>query len=317
MDIFQPTLAQIETNKKESLESKKRLAEETVGLRSKKPEDQLLHLPQILKSFFAEIDSLSKRARFSETAYQDLAGRVPLIISEGVAAKDLEISELLRVVEDARRAHHGQITVDSQLQASRLEAAQNEIEQLQQELATLKKNQNFLHGRLQATQELLQAKDSQIEEMSRAPPRKVATPDIVPSLVTTSVVEEPIKVEIRDERNYKGELFKRENEIAKLKEELTLLQKEAVMIRENEKTAVSHGVGTSLIQILESQRDRFRNRSLDLENERDQLRREVQDKPKKKIWPIFDPRIKIYFFSYLGFLHLLVFIMLFRMTQLE
>ena len=63
---------QIEETKKLSLESKKRLAEETKEFRKKTNEEIVVDYTILLKSYQQEIDSLSRRAKLSESNYQQL-----------------------------------------------------------------------------------------------------------------------------------------------------------------------------------------------------------------------------------------------------
>ena len=63
---------EIEGKKKSSLDSKKKLAEETRAFQQSSPEVIVSEYPALLKSYQGEIDNLSRRAKFSEVNYQQI-----------------------------------------------------------------------------------------------------------------------------------------------------------------------------------------------------------------------------------------------------
>jgi len=69
---FQAVWKDVESKQSLSLSAKKKLAEDTKAFKKLSESERLANIPDLLKSYQLEVDSISKRAKFSEAAFLEL-----------------------------------------------------------------------------------------------------------------------------------------------------------------------------------------------------------------------------------------------------
>ena len=71
-DVLDKQCVEMREAKTNSINGRKRLNAITVALRSKSPEEQAIMVTEVLKAYQEEIDQLSRRSKFSESAFYSL-----------------------------------------------------------------------------------------------------------------------------------------------------------------------------------------------------------------------------------------------------
>ena len=289
---------EIEEGKRVSLESKKKLAEETKIFLSKSDEEKVRGFGALLKLYMSEIDGLSRRAKTSETFVLGLRGQVPQhrlqcdSLTPEIADLHAEIGKLqsLRTSEKTDiqvhktlvealtgKVRHLEGRVEEQVQAA------GEAREAERTETTRRKEMERQNQELRS--EIAKLRESEIKENTPTPTL------LVPMLVG---VVEPAK----------------QDRVAELEREVQRLE-------ENLKANVT----LQAVSLAQTQRDRFRSRMLELEAERDDLRRAVnrnnnQDERRPKNGLLLNRKFQLVVGGYVAALHLLVLLSLARLASL-
>ena len=374
--------------KKASLESKKKLAEETKGFLGKPDEEKLSGFTSLLKLYMGEIDALSRRAKTSETFVLSLGGRLESEVKRESMIGNQKIREVEEMFTEKfaniKQKYENQIT-DLRNQA---ETASNRLADTCQELEIQGRNFenaahekdmeiSFLHRELQGAQTgkasgttdaqvhkaLVEASNFRVRELEAAcdnMSRDKAQKDIEISSLKDEVVREKRKLEAAVEESMKTRaemermretenlpeaapeipmlVEKHEGALGNLKKDISdrdrkikALEREIMRLEENTR-GVPDNVTVQAVSAAQTQRDRFRSRVLELEAERDELRRAVNrknftlddvrrpaEKPGLFIFSsiLVNRKLQLALGVYVVTLHLLVLSSLARLTSLD
>jgi hypothetical protein len=299
MDHFASTCSEIanaiEENKKISLESKKRLAEETKAFQMKPDEEKLTDFIPFLKLFFAEIDAISKRARYAESSFLEQIDHFNQLHDNVTHQKDLEINAL---------------KLDLEVKHHLLEDSHQEIDQLKQQLLSFNFKEN--------TQiENLPTLKSSLDIVT------LPLPPLIPSPVTSPV---PVLVQLNNQEYLSNAslIESKDSEISQLKQQihhLTLSQQTIPQDYQNLDRYKSRAFE------LETDRDRLRRecayyqeRIKDLESAKNQTSSSHLPRLGSSLivsYVLKYPKIKYWILSYLAGIHFIIFIALFKIVSLE
>mmetsp|Transcript_63249 Transcript_63249/g.135915 ORF Transcript_63249/g.135915 Transcript_63249/m.135915 type:complete len:678 (+) Transcript_63249:114-2147(+) len=286
---FDPVWLEVEEKQAQSLAAKKRLAEETKSFKRLSDTERLNTTPDLLKAYQAEIDALSKRAKFAEAAFAELLralreapeaapakarlcealssrGKGAEVFEERLRQKDAQIAKLS---ETARDLETELKTVTNQAATvRRLERQARDCEAgVDAAVAEARrvKDEEWAKHLEELRQEMVQQREQHQEAMVRLVQQKELSEDELDRLR---------QQRLEEQRLAEQAALARAVEVDALNNDLEKLQAE---LDGQRLQPVEHREAQGSVKVLQSLLDGVQKRAADLERECAELRRQLAE----------------------------------------
>mmetsp|Transcript_14221 Transcript_14221/g.19818 ORF Transcript_14221/g.19818 Transcript_14221/m.19818 type:complete len:656 (-) Transcript_14221:1343-3310(-) len=227
-----------------SLESRKKLAEQTKNFRKVPDEEKIKNFGSLLKLYQEEIDKLTKRSKFSEncflTMYKLLADAPDPII--GLAAA---------LEESQKSSKVGELDLENRKLRTELEEFRKEFQEVQNQEVTIRRLEDKIADYQSKMDQIIQEKTSQVEQQLKDEFQKTLE-------------------NLRDrEHEAKRQLSAAQSDLSRMQHALDVAQSELLDFRSryDDKQAAKQ----SELDMLVEELDRTRQKMLLLEKQRDKL----------------------------------------------